>query len=239
MRAFARTVRFTLIELLVVIAIIAILAALLLPALQGAQRKALQAQCIGNLKQVTLAVRMYTDENNRRYPFDVRWCWGWAPADTAYNNGIAKIYQYVNKSDVFDCPSRQYNACSDGAAHHSISKAAAARLIPADLRLGYGLVENLYVNSVKSDTIRQPTSTVILADAMGILDWSLRRSMAAEVCSNSLGCPALYTQAGDIAFADLVKPMHTRHGLGSNVGFADGHVKWHSAKQIAFLNYRP
>jgi prepilin-type N-terminal cleavage/methylation domain-containing protein len=62
---------FTLIELLVVIAIIAILAAMLLPALAAAKKKAQKINCVNNLKQCGLAVRLWSQDNGDKSPMQM------------------------------------------------------------------------------------------------------------------------------------------------------------------------
>ncbi len=73
---------FTLVELLVVIAIIAVLVSMLLPAMRKAREQALSIQCLGNLRQVGLAVRLYTNDFN------------WAfPQHTSYRNGKGRTWK--------------------------------------------------------------------------------------------------------------------------------------------------
>ena len=63
-----RRAAFTLIELLVVIAIIGILAALLLPTLAGTKERARRTSCKNSMRQFSLAIHMYGDDNRQAVP---------------------------------------------------------------------------------------------------------------------------------------------------------------------------
>lgn len=97
---------FTLIELLVVIAIIAILAALLLPALVSAKERARRAGCRSNLRQFSLAVQMFGNDNDQHVPTGAS---NKGPTDdhlpvlsTVTSNAIM---QYTGSQSLMHCPS--------------------------------------------------------------------------------------------------------------------------------------
>ena len=116
---------FTLIELLVVISVIAVLLAILMPALGKARNLAQGAACKGNLKNYTLAVQMYLDDHDQKFPepatcyfsqaaafpiesglssyIHVRWCNGDVDLKSHPEYG-GNLFHYLGNAKAFICP---------------------------------------------------------------------------------------------------------------------------------------
>ena len=104
---------FTLIELLVVIAIIGILAALLLPVLSSAKQRARTTQCLSNLHQISLAMKMFADDAHGLYPISGGIIgWGQTDPDTLAPSWLQQIIRYAQNTNIYRCPVDRLTAFS-------------------------------------------------------------------------------------------------------------------------------
>ena len=116
---------FTLIELLVVIAIIAILAAILFPVFARAREKARDTSCLSNLKQIGLAIRMYVQDYDEKFPNAriggaIPGDYGASipfmlPAERQLQGWPTLMQPYVKNQQIFWCPSDDNESTSPSA----------------------------------------------------------------------------------------------------------------------------
>jgi len=196
-----RKSRFTLIELLVVIAIIAILASMLLPALQQARAKAREISCINNIKQLNLAMFMYTDNNAERYP---------TQSPTRWHN---LLLSYVGDANVYVCPTAPTYARGYGT-NANICMWTSSRSI--------GQIVGPSTTAMFVDTAQCNNNVVSLGDptlfnshATGSSDWQWTPP------SNWDGTNTSYYSSTD---GNHTRRPVGRHGDALNVGYCDGHA---------------
>ena len=123
---------FTLVELLIVIAIIAMLAALLLPALGSAKMTADALSCKNNLRQISMTLGIYLDDNNGLYP--VATCsssgLGWPLGAQGYNGSGFFCWQHYLYSYL------GAKIPAGGASRESKTNIPAVFICPRDTRWG-------------------------------------------------------------------------------------------------------
>ena len=218
---------FTLMELLVVIAVIAILASLLMPVLSAAKRRAAQATCISNLKQLGLGMQMYIDDHADTFPgmasqhsgFQASdWIW-WRTNDPAHPVQQSPIVANLASADpkLFRCP---------------LDDDDSLRLAQADNNGPY-----LYSYSLTSydvaDGINPGMSSVFTSGEhlpfylRGVRNPGGKIMLAEEVASNSsrdnpTGAAAINDGRWMPSNND---PLTARHGGKADVTFADFHVE--------------
>jgi prepilin-type N-terminal cleavage/methylation domain-containing protein/prepilin-type processing-associated H-X9-DG protein len=217
---------FTLIELLVVIGIIAILAALLLPVLSNAKAHARSTVCKNHLHQMGLALNMYVDEHQGRYPYGIYPkgpSTGWSSSSYWYAT-LLPYYPVPWTNPAYHCPGytgqildyargRDIYGPSGSYAYNALGVGSGKTRYTGGLGLGMGMV-----------THRGPSASEAQVKVPSEM-FSIGESRIGE-SRNSKG---KRTRGGDwLLICGYLRGeennFEARHGKNYNQLFCDGHV---------------
>ena len=238
---------FTLVELIVVIAIIAVLMGILIPISHTAREQSRTVACGWNLKQVSLALTAYAQDNETfPYGFDnsefgIVIPPGGYPGDASRDllgwwwfhslSGIGG--QNYGMGTIFSCPSRNvsepYSLCGNYGVNRAICKDA----------LGFG--DNEFVGApLALYQIRRPAETLLIIDSgYRLISWKGAANTSVQPFENTRREGSFYVPGLRINHNRVIctgqkgDALYGRHlNKSINVGFVDGHVSCLNADEL-------